>query len=59
MDLKSVSYRVSQTEEKYHMTSLICGISKDMIQKNLQNTKRFTDLENELTVVGGRDGGKG
>ena len=53
VDLKSVSYRVSQTEEKYHMTSLICGIYKEMIQKNLQNTKRFTDLENELTVARG------
>ena len=48
-----MSYRVSQTEEKYHMTSLICGIYKEMIQKNLQNTKRFTDLENELTVARG------
>ena len=53
MDLKSVSYRVSQTEERYHMTSLICGICKEMIQKNLQNTKRFTDLENELMVARG------
>ena len=24
---------------------------------NLQNKKRLTDLENELTVAGGRDGG--
>ena len=35
------------------MTSLICGICKEMIQKNLQNTKRFTDLENELMVARG------
>ena len=27
------------------------------MQMNLQNQKRLTDLENELTVAGGRDGG--
>ena len=36
------------------MTSLICGIHKEMIQKNLQNTKRFTDVENELMVARGK-----
>ena len=47
---------VSQTEkEKYHMTSLTCGIQKEMIQMNiLQNRKRLTDLENELMVAGRR-----
>ena len=30
-----------------------------MMEINSHNRKRFTDLENELTVVGGRDGGKG
>ena len=30
------------------MTSFICGIQKEMIQMNLQNTKRPTDLEDNL-----------
>ena len=36
------------------MASLICGISKEMIQMNLQNRNRnrLTDLEKELMVVG-------
>ena len=38
------------------MTSLICGIRKEMIQKNLQSRKILTDLDNELMVV--REGGK-
>ena len=57
MDLESVLLsEVSQTEkEKYHMTSLTCGIQKEMIQMNiLQNRKRLTDLENELMVAGRR-----
>ena len=61
MDLKIViRSEVSQTEkEKYHMTSLICGISKEMIQMNLlPNRKRLTDLENELTVARGRMRGR-
>ena len=38
------------------MASLICGISKEMIQMNLQNRNRnrLTDLEKELMVVGKR-----
>ena len=57
MDLGSVILsEVNQTEkEKYHITSLRCGIEKEMIRMNLQNRKRLTDLENELTVAGGRD----
>ena len=48
---------VSQIEkEKYFMTSLICGIRKEMIQKNLQSRKILTDLDNELMVV--REGGR-
>ena len=35
------------------MTSLICGIEKEVIQMNLENRKRLTDLENELMVAGG------
>ena len=38
------------------MTSLICGIQKEVIQMNSQN--RLTDLENEL-MVGGVRVGKG
>ena len=30
------------------MTSFICGIQKEIIQMNLQNTKRLTDLEDNL-----------
>ena len=57
MDLESgILSEISQTEkEKYHMTSLTCGIQKEMIQMNiLQNRKRLTDLENELMVAGRR-----
>ncbi len=48
---------VSQIEGKYHMTPLISGIKKEMIQMNL-NRKRLTDLENEFMVTGagGRKG---
>ena len=38
------------------MTSFICEIEKEMIQMNLQNRNRLTDLENELMVAGGRIG---
>ena len=30
-----------------------------MIQMNLQNRKKLTDLENKLMVARGKDGGKG
>ena len=30
-----------------------------MIQMNLQNRKKLTDLENKLMVAKGKDGGKG
>ena len=47
----------NQTEkEKYHMISLKCGILKKLIQMNLQNRKRLTDLENEFTDAGSRAG---
>ena len=39
------------------MTSPICGIKK-MIQMNLQNRNRLSDLENTLRVVRGKDGGR-
>ena len=47
MDLGSaILSEVSQSEkEKYCMTSLICGLSKEMIEMNLQNRNRFTYLE--------------
>ena len=43
----------SKSEKKYRMTSLTCGIQKEMIQMNLKNRKRLTDLENELMVADG------
>ena len=51
MDLEIVILsEVSQSEkEKYCMKSLICG----MIQMNLQNSKRLTDLKNEFMVASG------
>ena len=53
MDLEVVILSdVSQTGKKtYRMTSLIYGFKKKMIQMNLQNGKRLTDLENELMVA--------
>ena len=53
MDLETVILgEVSQTEkEKYCIISLIYEILKEMIQINLQNRKRFIDLDNELTVT--------
>ena len=41
------------------MTSLLCGIYKEMIQLNLQNRKRITDLENKLVVAEAKEGEKG
>ena len=39
------------------MTSLVCGILKEIIQMNLLTKQKETqDLENELMVMGGRDG---
>ena len=35
------------------MTSFICEIEKEMIQMNLQNRNRHTDLENEFMVIKG------
>ena len=52
MDLEIViPSAVSQAEkEKYHMTSLICGIQEETTELTKQ---RLTDLENELRVAGG------
>jgi len=33
------------------MTSLICGIKKEMIQMKLLTKQRLTDLENKLMVA--------
>ena len=54
MDLEIVILsKVSQTEkEKYHMTSRIRGIQKDMIQVNL-TYKTERDSENKLMVTRG------
>ena len=56
MDLESVMLsEIIQTEkEKYHMTSLIWTICKEMIQRNLQSRKRLTDLENERMAAEGK-----
>ena len=40
------------------MIPVICGIYKEVLQMNLQNKKRLTDLGNELTVARGKDAGK-
>ena len=49
--------RASRSEEgRYHTTSLMCGVCKEVTQKNLQNREGLTDLENELMVGGGKDG---
>ena len=40
------------------MTSLICGIYKEMIQMNLQHRNRLTDLEKKLMVVTGKNEGR-
>ena len=37
------------------MTSLICRISKAVVQMNSQNRKRLTDLENKLVVAKGEE----
>ena len=61
MDLESVILcEVSATEKKRNrLTSLICGIYKEMIQMNLQNRNRLTDFENKLMVAKGKDGKRG
>ena len=56
---KVILSEVSQAEkEKYSMLSLICGIQKEMIQMNLPNRKRLTDLEDELMVAWRKDEGR-
>ena len=56
MDQKSVIVsEVSQMEEKYQMTSLICGFKKEIIQMNLQSRKTVTNSENDLWLPEGRD----
>ena len=51
---------LSETEkEKYCMTILICGIWKEMIQMNLQNRKRLTDLREWIYGCWGEGCGEG
>ena len=59
MDLESVILsELSQTEkEKYHMTPFTYGIYKEMIQMNLQNRKRLTDLRERTYGCQGEDAG--
>ena len=50
MDVEIVTLSEAPDREKYHMTSLICGIQKEMIQMNLLTKQEETqDSENELT----------
>ena len=58
MDLEIVMLSEVSQKQKYHMTSLICEIQKDMIQMNLFTKQRLTDLENELTDTSGGQGGR-
>ena len=44
MDLEiAMLSEVGQREEQYGMTSLICGIQKEMVQMNLQNGNRLRE----------------
>ena len=46
MDLETVILsELSQTEKKKYMTSLICGIKKEMIQMNLLMKQKLTQTE--------------
>ena len=40
-------------KEKYHMTFLVCGISKEVMHMNSQNRKRQT-YETNLCLPGGK-----
>ena len=45
MDLEIVMLsEANQTEKRYRMTSLKCGIKEEMTQMNLQNRKRLRRL---------------
>ena len=64
MDLESVILSEVSQRRSDHMIAFIRRIlkkkkKKKKIQRNLQNRKRLTDLENELMVAWGKDGGKG
>ena len=63
MDLESVILSEVSQRRSDHMIAFIRGIlkkkKKKKIQRNLQNRKRLTDLENELMVAWGKDGAKG
>ena len=60
MDLESaILSAVSQTEEKYCMTSLLSGIYKEMIQMHLQNRNRLKTSRTSLWLPGGRMVGEG
>ena len=48
---------VTSEKEKYHVTSLICGLSKEMVQMNLLNRKRL--INREQTYRGSSDEGRG
>ena len=57
MNLDSVILsEVSQTEKKYHLTSLISEVKKEMIQKNLfMKQKDSQTYKTNLQLLGGKD----
>ena len=59
MDLQIVI--LSETSQrKTYVISYIWNLKKRMMQRNLQNRNRFTDVENKLTVTKGeREWGEG
>ena len=48
------------TKRKINIITIICGIlKKKIIQMNLQNRNRLTDIENKLMVTKGERAGQG
>ena len=60
MDLEfiTLSEESHTKKDKYHMISLICRILKKMIQMNLQNRNRLTNVEDKFMVTKGDRGGR-
>ena len=52
MDLAGITLSQKQTNNIWH--PLYVESKKDMMQTNVQNRMRLTDLENELTVAKGK-----
>lgn len=60
MDLETAILSGVRQKEKdrYHLTSLMCEIQKEMMQVNLHDKKRLIDPENKFTVAGGKSRGR-